>query len=102
MSLMLKVPLSHCFTVSALEGFGVGIFHCLTVSLFHCFVSFISFISSFGIEDSNLFTFGQNFRKSFFAGSSHAILIISSNCLRHSSFFHTRITSGQLFSILIV
>jgi hypothetical protein len=58
--------------------------------------------SSFGIEASILFTFGQNFRKSFFAGSNPEFFIISSNCLEHSSFFHIQITNGQLFSILIV
>jgi hypothetical protein len=62
----------------------------------------ICLTSSFGLEDSNLFTFGQNFKKSFFAGSSPAFFSISSSCFEQSNLFHTRITSGQLFSILIV
>ncbi|MEI8252371.1 MAG: hypothetical protein WCG25_01140 [bacterium] len=103
-SLIVKVSQLVCTAGLGLDVVGVD---GLDVQVVHVFVGLLGsvdvcLVSSFGIEASNLFTFGQNFRKSFFAGSSPAFLMISSNCFEQSNLFPTRITSGQLFSILIV
>jgi hypothetical protein len=111
MSLMVNVSLPacpvgrfHCFTVSVLEGLGAKGFVVQVVPVFVGLLGSVDvgLTSSFGIEASILLIFGQNFRKSFFVGSSHAFFIMSSNCLEHSVLFHIQITNGQFFSILIV